>query len=98
MGVLRPMVGRGGWVGVVVVVVAGSEMSEDKAEEDCWVGDDWTLVVAGLRRGDVRRTGESGAGWVCTPGSAMSKDRRVAVVEVTCVSSGVARLCSGWRA
>ena len=52
-------------------------------------------VVPGLRRGDVRRADKGGAGCVCMPGRGMSKERRVSLAEVCCVSSGVMRLWSG---
>lgn len=86
--------GSGGWVAAVEVVTVGEEMVEE-----CCVEDEVSMsAVTALWRGEVRRTGEMGAGWVCTPGSAMSNERSVALAELAWVSSGVTRLCSGWRA
>ena len=87
-----------------VTRVADSSAAE-MASEDCWTGDDcWAgdeglgEAMAGLRRGDVRRIGDCGAGCVSTPGRGMSKERSNAAAELCCVKSGVmSRLCSGWR-
>lgn len=85
-----------------VVSSSFAEMAEEDCcvGEDCWVGDEGLgMVMAGLRRGDVRSIGELGAGCVSTPGKGMSKERSVADAEACWVSSGVmGRLCSGWRA